>query len=464
MQYKFIVYYLLYLFWPQNLTAQNILKGEFAKHNGQLIRLMGYKGLEQIIIDSTIATSAGQFELKYNDNEYGVAYLTANDYKPYVVILAKEDILLKGDSFNAPESIVIESSKENVAFVTYAVEHAKREQSLSAWKFLQNIYYHDELFSNQQNVNNTIESEVMRIQKQDTDFLNNLPDSSYVKWYLPIRTLISLVSTVAQYRTEEIPATISAFRKINYSDFRLNNSGLLSDLIESHYWLLENMGKPLDSVFIEMNTSTDSLLYSLSKNEQLYNEVIGYLFKYFEKHSLFQASEYLALKALAQNSFQLQENLANQLESYRKLKKGAIAPDINFIGDLFQNGESIKSVNTLSAIKTKYKLIVFGASWCPSCQEALPQFNLLYQKWKSIGVEVIYISLDTDKNAVLFLSKNIPFIVFSDYQKWNMRVVKDYQVYGTPTIFLLNSENKILLRPVSVKQVDLWLDYNTILN
>jgi hypothetical protein len=56
MQYKFIVYYLLYLFWPQNLTAQNILKGEFAKHNGQLIRLMGYKGLEQIIIDSTIAT------------------------------------------------------------------------------------------------------------------------------------------------------------------------------------------------------------------------------------------------------------------------------------------------------------------------------------------------------------------------------------------------------------------------
>jgi hypothetical protein len=123
-----------------------------------------------------------------------------------------------------------------------------------------------------------------------------LDPKSYVAWYLPTRRLVSDVSIVAQYRTEEIPATIQAYRTLDYTDDRLYRSGLFKDAIESHFWLLENSGKSLDSVFMEMKVSIDSMMTKLVKNEKKFNEVTDYLFDLLERHSLFQASEYLALK------------------------------------------------------------------------------------------------------------------------------------------------------------------------
>jgi hypothetical protein len=32
-------------------------------------------------------------------------------------------------------------------------------------------------------------------------------------------------------------------------------------------------------------------------------------------------------------------------------------------------------------------------------------------------------------------------------------------VFGTPTLFLLDKKREILLRPLSVKQVDAWVDW-----
>ncbi len=140
--------------------------------------------------------------------------------------------------------------------------------------------------------------------------------------------LLSSVSTIAQYRTEEIPATIEAFRKLDYTDKRLYKSGLLKDAIDSHFWLLENMGQPLDTVLKEMNISIDFMLSNLSGNEKKFNEITKYLFHLLESHSLYQSSEYLALKVLTQNSCTINDDLANQLELYRAMKLGNIAPDI----------------------------------------------------------------------------------------------------------------------------------------
>jgi hypothetical protein len=42
---------------------------------------------------------------------------------------------------------------------------------------------------------------------------------------------------------------------------------------------------------------------------------------------------------------------------------------------------------------------------------------------------------------------------------WEGQIVKDYYVFGTPTLFLLDEQRKILLRPNSVKQMDAWVDW-----
>jgi hypothetical protein len=78
----------------------------------------------------------------------------------------------------------------------------------------------------------------------------------------------------------------------------LYKSGLLRETIEAHFWLIENSGRSLDSVFVEMNVSIDHMIESLVKDEKKFNEITAYLFNLLEQRSLFGASEYLALKVL----------------------------------------------------------------------------------------------------------------------------------------------------------------------
>ena len=93
---------------------------------------------------------------------------------------------------------------------------------------------------------------------------------------------------------------------MNYSDPRLYTSGLLRDAVESHYWLIENMGQPLDTVFAQMNRSTDMLINSLMGHDKELNEITDYLFDLLERHS-FDAS-YAFQPSIAFDSCQEADN------------------------------------------------------------------------------------------------------------------------------------------------------------
>jgi len=235
---------------------------------------------------------------------------------------------------------------------------------------------------------------------------------------------------------------------------------LLADVIESHFWLIENSGRSLDSVYIEMNKSIDVLVANLLKDEQKLNAITEHLFKFLEKRSLFKASEYLALKLLNEQGCTINNDFAAHLESYRAMKKGNIALDFDFYKSVFAPGyEASKQPKKLSDLTSKYTVVVFGASWCPHCTPELSEISELYKKWKQQSVEVVFVSLDVDKQLFIDFGKVFPFISICDYQKWESPVVKSYHVFATPTIYLLNDKREILLRPNSVSQLDSWVDW-----
>jgi thiol-disulfide isomerase/thioredoxin len=449
---------LLYLFLivSQFIYSQSIL-GSLSQLINQPIKVEGFTGLKTYAVSSTTTDEKGNFKLTYSKSDYGVGYLISSDNKPLFILLSGEDIVITGEALNVPETIKISKGQENLYFEQYAKEHPRREQALSAWGYLEKIYTLDSLFSSQKLPSHAIKEEKLRIKKEDSAFLEKLPNDSYVKWFLPNRKLVSSVSTIAQYRPEEISETIEALRKLDYTDARLYKSGLFKDAIENHFWLLENSGISLDKVFEEMKISIDAMMPKLVTNEKIFNEVNDYLFDLLEKHSLFQASEYLALKVLNEGSCTINNDLANQLETYRAMKKGNIAPDMVFDKSNFINPNKI--FNKLSDVKSKYTVVVFGASWCPKCKEELPEITKLYNKWKLEGVEVVFIALEENKNTSIDFAKAFPFPSYSDNKKWESKIVKDYYVFSTPTIFLLDNKREIILRPNSVKQMDAWVDW-----
>jgi thiol-disulfide isomerase/thioredoxin len=459
MQIKTIVLIKVILITTLRVFSQNI-SGNLSLLSNKTIRLEGFNGLNSYPISSANLDEKGNFKLTYAKSDYGVGYLIGEDKKPLFVILSGEDTEIAGDALSALETIHIIKGNENLLFERYAKEHPKREQALSAWIYLEQIYVADSMFSIQKTPSKAIQLEKQRIKKEDDEFLAKLPKNSYVSWFLPTRKLVSSVSTVAQYRPKEIPSTILAFRALDYSDQRLYKSGLFKDAIESHFWLLENSGKSIDSVFIEMKLSIDAMMIHLIKDEKKLNEVTDFLFDLLERHSLFQASEYLAIKVLNQVSCTINSDLAKQLETYRVMKKGNKAPDIIFTNDYYAPGYDVNRLpKKISDLKSKYTVVVFGASWCKKCTEELPEMAKLYSKWKSQNVEVVFISLDEDKEQFKSFVKDFPFISVCDYQKWKSPIVNDYYVFGTPTLYLLNDKREILLRPNSVKQMDAWVDW-----
>lgn len=447
------------LLYTSLLTAQSIT-GNLTQLDGQEIRLEGFNGLKTYPISSSTIDEKGNFKLTYSKTDYGVGYVMSADDKPLFVILSGEAIELLGETLSDTETLKVTKGQENQWLEQYAQEHPKREQALSAWMYLEKMYTLDSLFSVHERPANSIQTEKQRIKVEDAAFLAKLPKDSYVSWFLPTRKLVSSVSTVAQYRPEEIPATIRAFRNLDYTDQRLYKSGLFKDAMESHFWLLENSGRSLDSVFIEMQGSIDAMMVHLVKDDKKLNEVTGYLFDLLERHSLFQASEYLALNVLNQNSCTIDSDLAKQLESYRTMKKGNTAPNIEFNKDIaapsYKDTEQPKQ---LSDLQSDYTVVVFGASWCPKCTEELPKITKHYSKWKAQGVEVVFVSLDETKEQFDNFTAVFPFISICDYQKWESPIVKEYYVFATPTMFLLDNTREIILRPQSVEQMDAWVDW-----
>ncbi|MCT4579988.1 MAG: thioredoxin-like domain-containing protein [Flavobacteriales bacterium] len=441
------------------VSYSQTLTGEFFFHAEQQIELYGHTGLKARLLDSCKADSLGRFELNYSVLNKGMGYLQASDYSTIPIVLDGNNIKLSGTHLVEYESFRFVNSIENKSYYDYINAHQQHEAVLSGWKYTLKQYQANKVYQERQQIISIIQTQIKEVEAADVFMINSLPDSSYVKYLLPIQNLVESIATVAKYYPEEIPSKLAQFRSINYADKRLYYSGMLSKLLDAHYWLIENSGKPLDSVFVEMNLSTDLLLESLENDNKVFNEVTDYLFDLLEKHSLFKASEYLALKVLTQNSCTVDADLANQLEIYRTMKVGNKAKDLLFNGVTVKEGKELQKRSQFTHLSSAYKLIIFGASWCPKCTQEIPKVSSLYHKWQGKGMDVVLVSLDNNKEDYISFVKDFPFLSTCDFKQWDTQAAKDYHVFSTPTMFLLDRENNIVLRPNSIEQVDAWIEF-----
>lgn len=428
------------------ITVQSQIKGNLKHQAGQELTLTGFNNFKSEILSVTTIDSLGNFTLIYPRDYKGMGVIQAGDKSSLAFVLNESNLKINGTHLKEKDSLVFINSKENNLFVQYVKNCGQRQSAASAWNYLKDKYQNDKIFNNQKEILETINIELNRIEKEDSNYLKNLDKDSYLSWYLPLRKLVSDMPNTVRNNKKQIPKNIKEFRSIDFNNPKFKTSGLLKDLIEGHYMLLENMGQSLDSVYTEMNSSTKYLIANVKENEALLNEVGSHLFYYLEKRSLYTSAEYLAVQLLSQNSCSLEENLTNKLESYRKLKVGKTAPEI-----VFANQTKLSEINT-------NKLLFFGASWCSKCKEEALKLNTYYNTWKEKRVEVIYISIDTDKAAFESAYKNAPWKTDCNFMGWNTQAIKDYHVFATPTYFLLDKDLKILLRPNSIEQTNSWLN------
>ena len=433
------------IFTVQQTTAQTIT-GILKHHAGQELSLVGFNNYKTVELAKTQTDSLGNFTLNYPKAYKGMALLKSQDKNSLVLLLNQTFTTIKGTHISETDSLQLNAT-ENKLFFNYAIGQGYRTNALNAWKYLDKLYNTQALFKKQEIAKNSIQKELKRIKAEDTKLVNSLDKNSYLAWFIPIRKLIQETPTIMRTETERIPEAIAQFRNTNFNNSNFKTSGVLREYIEKHYFLIENMGLSVDSVAVQMNLSSNTLINTIKDNKGLLNNISENLFTYLEKRSLYKSSEYLAVTLLKDHQKDLEIHVINRLEKYVSLKVGNTAPDIQLTN------------SKLSDIK-KPVLLVFGASWCPLCKTEALELLKYYDAWKSKkDVEVVYISIDTDKEAYKTAYQNTPWQSYCDYKGWDTKAAKDYFVYATPTYILLDKDMKILVHPSSIGQVDAWVNY-----
>jgi len=442
---KYLCIILITILPLRQVNAQTI-KGTLKHHTGQQMILMGFSNYKTVELSKTQADSLGHFTLNYPDDYKGMALLKTEDNNSLVLLLGKESLLtLQGTDITETDSLQLNAS-ENKTFFNYAMGQGYRTNATNAWNYLDKLYKMEGQFVQQKKVKRTITKELQRIEETAQKLVDDLDKNSYLRWFIPYRKFIQEMPTIIRTETERIPASIALFRTTDFNHPHWKTSGIFQEFIEKHYFMLENSSGTVAEKQEKMNESSLHLIQNLESNQVLLNDVVAKLFTFLEERSLFIASEFLALQVLNGAQCEIEEKTANKLEKYRNLKIGGKAPDI-----LLSNAKKLSD----------YKqpiLLVFGKSDCPHCKEGALELLKYYAGWKTKkNVEVVYVSLDTDKKVYQEAYQNAPWPMFCDFKGWDSKAVKDYHIWGTPSYFLLDKELTILAHINSVAHANAWV-------
>ena len=106
------------------------------------------------------------------------------------------------------------------------------------------------------------------------------------------------------------------------------------------------------------------------------------------------------------------------------------------------NGKEID----LEKMKDKVILVDFWATWCGPCIAEMPNVTAAYETYKDKGFEVVGISLDEDKAAVVkFIADNkMPWPQFVDGKGWENELAQRFGIRSIPATFLVGKGGRIV--------------------
>ena len=138
---------LFLVFTVNGVTAQT-LKGNLTELAGQTIVLEGYRGAKNYTIANVKANAKGVFTIPYNTTHYGVATLQTAAGNNFPVLLNGETIELKGKNLTNVKDIKVLQGKQNALFAQYNYEQSLRDQAITGWAFLDDLYYKEAFLKN----------------------------------------------------------------------------------------------------------------------------------------------------------------------------------------------------------------------------------------------------------------------------------------------------------------------------
>ncbi len=128
------------------------------------------------------------------------------------------------------------------------------------------------------------------------------------------------------------------------------------------------------------------------------------------------------------------------------IETGTGLPDI-VLPDVSGKNVSLSSLNGKVVV---LEFIVYNADFSPAHNY---QLNTIYNRYKSQGLEVYQISLDSDEHFWKTSADNLPWVTVRDGASVNSPLLSRYNVREIPTTFIINREGEIVSRLENISQL-----------
>jgi len=99
----------------------------------------------------------------------------------------------------------------------------------------------------------------------------------------------------------------------------------------------------------------------------------------------------------------------------------------------------------LAELHGKVVLVDFWATWCGPCMREVPNVVAAYQKYHDKGFEIVGISLDKSKDAMLSVAaqKGMTWPQYFDGKGWENEVSTAFHVRQIPTMWLVGKNGRV---------------------
>ena len=233
------------------------------------------------------------------------------------------------------------------------------------------------------------------------------------------------------------PGNSEIINFLNSTNNYLETSSLLRPILIS---FLSNSNKA------SLAEETDKLLKTVNLETPRGQTILSELIEIFNVYSIKDLKDkYLAeAKAL---KCTINDRLSGTIKSNENTAIGSVFPNYKFIAP---SNTKTKSIYDIKADK---KVIIFWASTCSHCEKEIGEMLTKYNELKSKNIEVVGLSLDSDKHSYTEKVKLLPWINDSELKGWYSSYVDTYNIHATPTFYIVDASNKIISNPDNFVEV-----------
>ncbi|GHB72434.1 TlpA family protein disulfide reductase [Persicitalea jodogahamensis] len=422
-----------------------------------------YNGQQFIAKDTARSDANGLMVFEGKENLPGGLYLILLPGQQKLVQLVysgkETDFSLQTDTSSIVKSMVVKGSEENQIFYEYQQELGKIMEESNA------LNLEKKLKSDQVSAA-LVNKKLNDLQQKFTDyqkkFFEDHADTFTAKLFkVTMEPEVPPAPLLANGRKDSV-WVFNYYKNhfwdnFDFADERLLRTPFLQPKLERY--VKELIVQVPDSV----NKDADALIQKAAKagNKELKSQIVYYITSEYENPKVVGTEGvfvHMAEKYYLSGQMEVSEDavkrIGERVASMKPLLVNQVIPNLTL-------SDPDKKPVSIHGIKADYTVLFFYSPTCGHCKDAAPKLKEFYDTNKAKGAKVLTIATDQSPEDWKKFIKDYKLEELSngfDYTyKHDFRT--EYDVYTTPTIYVLDKNKKIIARKMPIEQLDDFFNF-----